>query len=288
MESSSSSSNKKQSARSSSDAEAVETDAEDSDAVGDAEVVDADAEDSDAVGDADAVDADAEDSDDGGDADGEDSDDVGDAEIEDLSAQGIERMESSDDGVAAVIQDSSTKLGKRPQTAENANVDSEEGHSPKRSKETRSFQSTESSRENTVHVIAYPVLDIEKSPLRNRPPSKVSSSQPSNPAAVRQLPPSLQCHSSPPISTAASKSFNQNSITATVSSPALTTPSANSSFLSARTSPNLDNSLSSTYQREYQILLSVLQKQKDPQFPDQKSMAMLEDSVKFILKSVVQ
>ncbi len=264
MESSSSSSNKKQSARSSSDAEAVETDAEDSDAVGDA----------------DAVDADAEDSDDGGDADGEDSDDVGDAENAEV--------EDSDDGVAAVIQDSSTKLGKRPQTAENANVDSEEGHSPKRSKETRSFQSTESSRENTVHVIAYPVLDIEKSPLRNRPPSKVSSSQPSNPAAVRQLPPSLQCHSSPPISTAASKSFNQNSITATVPSPALTTPSANSSFLSARTSPNLDNSLSSTYQREYQILLSVLQKQKDPQFPDQKSMAMVKDSVKFILKSVVQ
>ena len=144
------------------DAEVVNPEAEDSDASGDAEVEDADVENSDASGDAEVEDADAGDSDASSDAEVaeiENSDAAGDTEMEVSDAQGDERMESSDDGVAAVIQDSSKKkLGKRTLTAENTNVDSEEGHSPKRTKETR---------ENTVHVIAYPVMDIEVSPITN-------------------------------------------------------------------------------------------------------------------------
>ena len=208
--------------------------------------------------------------------------------------------EDSDAEGAVSIADSGAegdaKLGKRTLIAENADVNSEgEGPLPKRTKETRSLSQT-STRADTIYpesVVAYPVMEVDTNsslPRAVKSPATFSSCIVAN---VQQPPSSSQSFLSPPhtdLSANSSSSVPNPPQTkppvSSSSSPPPTTPAANSSFLSSGTSPDLDNSTIATFHQDYKVLLSVFGGQDGRPFNEQQSN--VKESVKFVIKSVVQ
>eukprot|EP01036_Dinobryon_divergens_P033030 gene33030-42732_t len=299
-----------------------------SEAEGDAKSEDSDAEgglsieDSEAEGDAVKEESDAEgglsieDSEAEGDAVREESDAEGGLSIEDSEAEGDAVKEESDaeDSEAegdAVKEDSGAggdaKLRKRILIAENDDVDSEgEGHLPKRTKETGSLS-------HAVSVVAYPVMEVdtnsslpraEKSPATFSSPVMevdTNSSLPragKSPASVPSPVMEVDTNSSLPRAENSPATFSFSSFPSppqtnlaanSSSSPPLTTvgtPAADSSFLSTKTSPDLETSSTESFHQYYKLMLSIFGRQETTPFHQQQSI--VKDSVKFVIKSVLQ
>ena len=105
--------------------------------------------------------------------------------------------------------------------------------------------------------------------------SSVPSPSQTNPAAN-----SSSFVSSPPQTNLAANSSSSNL------SPRLTTPAADSSFLSAKTSPDLETSSTESFHQYYKLMLSIFGRQETTPFQQQRSI--VKDSVKFVIKSVLQ
>ena len=165
-------------------------------------------------------------------------------------------------------------------------MDSEgEGHLPKRTKETGSL-SHASTRADTIYpetVVAYPVMEVDTNsslPRAEKSLATFSSSSVPSPSQTNPAANSSSFVSSPPQTNLAANSSSSNL------SPRLTTPAADSSFLSAKTSPDLETSSTESFHQYYKLMLSIFGRQETTPFQQQRSI--VKDSVKFVIKSVLQ